>query len=159
MRILTASVTEKVEQLKAAVARADGALRSSTFSRDRDGQEVANLTLRVPMKKYAELVATFDQLGKVKDLNVQRTDQPGATADPETAPVEISVEIYNPGKIVSDQTGLSATIRRTLGQGVEALMGSVQMIGVAIAFLAPWILAFGLIAWLVTRLAKNRRKR
>ena len=158
LRILTASVTQKVEELKAVVAKADGALRSSTFSRNPDGQEVANLTLRLPMKNYAGLVATFDQLGEVKDLNVQRNDQPGTTANPETAPAEISVQIYNPGKIVSDQTGLGATIRRTLGQGVAALMWSARMIGVAIAFLAPWILALGLLGWLVTRFA-NRLSR
>ena len=153
LRILTASVTQKVEELKAVVAKADGALRSSTFSRNPDGQEVANLTLRVPMKNYAGLVSTFDQLGQVKDLNVQRNDQPGTTANPETAPADISVQIYNPGKIVSDQTGLGATIRRTLGQGVAALMWSARMIGVAIAFLAPWILALGLLGWLVTHFA------
>lgn len=158
LRILTASVTQRVEELKAVVAKADGALRSSTFSRNPDGQEVANLTLRVPMKNYAGLVATFDQLGEVKDLNVQRNDQPGTTANPETAPADISVQIYNPGKIVSDQTGLGATIRRTLGQGVAALMWSARMIGVAIAFLAPWILALGLLGWLVTHFAKRRSR-
>jgi hypothetical protein len=158
LRILTASVAQKVEELKAMVAKADGALRSSTFSRNPDGQEVANLTLRVPMKNYAGVVATFDQLGEVKDLNVQRNDQPGTTANPETAPADISVQIYNPGKIVSDQTGLGATIRRTLGQGVAALMWSARMIGVAIAFLAPWILALGLLGWLVTHFAKRRSR-
>ena len=45
LRILTPSVTDKVERLKTATAKADGVLRSSTFSRDPDGQEVANLTL------------------------------------------------------------------------------------------------------------------
>ena len=158
LRILTASVTQKVEELKAVVAKADGALRSSTFSRNPDGQEVANLTLRVPMKNYAGLVATFDQLGEVKDLNVQRNDQPGTTANPETAPADISVQIYNPGKIVSDQTSLGATIRRTLGQGVAALMWSARMIGVAIAFLAPWILALGLLGWLVTHFTRRRSR-
>ena len=105
LRIVTPSVPKQVEQLKAAVAKAGGALRSSTFSRNPDGQEVANLTLRVPMKNYAGLVATFDQLGEVKDLSVQRNDQPGTTANPETAPAEISLQIYSPGKIVSDETG------------------------------------------------------
>ena len=55
LRILTSSVTEKVARLKAEVAKAGGELRSSTFSRDPNGQEVANLTLRVPMKNYAAL--------------------------------------------------------------------------------------------------------
>jgi Domain of unknown function (DUF4349)/Putative zinc-finger len=156
LRILTPSVTDKVERLKTATAQADGVLRSSTFSRNPDGQEVANLTLRVPMKNYAELVTSFDQLGEVKDLSVLRNDQPGTTANPETAPAEISVQIYSQGKIIGDQTGLGATIRRTLGQGVSALMWSLRMIGVALAFLAPWGLVLGLIGWLVVRFTKRR---
>ena len=156
LRIVTPSVPKQVEQLKAAVAKADGGLRSSTFSRNPDGQEVANLTLRVPMKNYAKLVATFDQFGDVKDLSEQRNDQPGTTANPATAPAEISIQIYSPGKIVSDQTGLGTTIRRTLGQGAAALMWSARMIGVALAFLAPWALALGLLGWLASRIAKRR---
>ena len=111
------------------------------------------------MKNYAELVATFDQLGEVKDLSVQRNDQPGTTANPATAPADISVQIYSAGKIVPDETGLGATIRRTLGQGVAALMWSARMIGVALAFLAPWALALGLLIWLVSRIARRRGNR
>ncbi len=159
LRIITPTVPKQVERLKTAVANADGALRTSTFSRNADGQEVANLTLRVPMKNYPGLVATFDHLGEVKDLSVQRNDQPGTTANPATAPAEISIQIYSPGKIVSDETGLAATIRRTLGQGVAALMWSARMIGVAIAFLAPWALALGLLGWLIARFAKRRGNR
>ncbi|MEO6969613.1 MAG: DUF4349 domain-containing protein [Chthoniobacterales bacterium] len=159
LRILTGSVNEKVAQLKAAVSNASGELRSSTFSRNLDGQEVANITLRVPMKNYAGLVASFDKLGEVKDLSVQRNDQPGITANPETAPADVSLQIYSPGKIVSDDTGITATIRRTLGQGVAAVMWSVRMIGVALAFLAPWALVLGLVGWLVARFARRRGSR
>jgi hypothetical protein len=142
--------------LKAAVTKADGVLRTSNFSRNLDGEEVANLTLRVPMKNYMKLVASFDQLGEVKDLSVQRNDQPGTTANPETAPAEISVQIYSPGKIVSDKSSLGATIRHTIGQGVAALMWSARMIGVALAFLAPWVLALGFVGWIVVRIKKRR---
>jgi Domain of unknown function (DUF4349) len=136
LRIVTTSVTDKVARLKAAVTKASSELRSSTFSPNPDGQEVAKITLRVPMKNYTGLVAAFDQLGEVKDLSVQRNDQPGTTANPKTAPADVSVQIYSPGKIVADETGITATIRRTLGQGVAALMWSARMIGVALAFFA-----------------------
>ncbi len=157
LRILTGSVADKVTQLKSEAAKAGAELRSSNFARNPDGQEVANLTLRVPMKNYAALVAVFDQLGEVKDLSVQRNDQPGTTANPETAPADISLQIYNPGKIISEETGVTATIRRTLGQGFAAVMWSVRMIGVALAFLAPWALAFGFVGWLVVRFARARK--
>ena len=86
LRILTSSVADKAARLKTDVAKAGGELRNSTFSRDPNGQEVATLTLRVSMKNYAALVSSFDQLGEVKDLSVQRNDrtrdheQPGNVA-------------------------------------------------------------------------------
>jgi len=156
LRIVTSAVTDKVAQLKTTLTQAGGELRSSTFSRSPDGLEIANLTLRVPMKNYAGLVASFDKLGEVKDLSVQRNDQPSTTANPETAPADVSLQIFSRGNIVSDESGIVATIRRTLGQGVAALTWSVQMIGVALAFLAPWALAMGLVGWLVVRFAKRR---
>jgi len=156
LRILTTSVAEKAAQLKADVGKANGELRSSTFSRDPNGQEVANITLRVPMKNYSALVESFNRLGNVKDLSVQRNDQPGTNANPENAPAEISLQIYSPGRIVSDEAGFGAIIRRTLGQGVAALAWSVRMIGVALAFLVPWALALGLVTWLVLRFARRR---
>jgi hypothetical protein len=75
------------------------------------------------------------------------------------APAEISLQIYSPGQIVSDESGILATLRRTVGQGVTALAWSVRMIGVAIAFLAPWAIALGLVAWVVIRLARRRSSR
>ncbi|MBA3650082.1 MAG: hypothetical protein H0W66_01035 [Chthoniobacterales bacterium] len=60
---------------------------------------------------------------------------------------------------MADETGLGATIRRTIGQGVAALMWSARMIGVAIAFLAPWALALGLVGWLTVRFARRRTSR
>jgi hypothetical protein len=111
------------------------------------------------MKSYPALMKTFEALGEVKDVNIQRNDQPGTVADPENAPVEISVQVYTPTLIVPDERGFAATIRRTLSQGVAALTWSVRMIGVALAFLAPWALALGLVGWLVVRFAKRRPNR
>jgi Domain of unknown function (DUF4349)/Putative zinc-finger len=156
LRLLTRAVADKVAKLKTNVANVGGEVRTSTFTRNPDGAEVANLVLRVQMKNYPALLASFHQLGEVKDLTVQRNDQPGTIANPETAPAEISLQIYSPGKIVSDENGIGATLRRTLGQGISALGWSVQMIGVALAFLAPWALALGLVGWLIVRFAKRR---
>jgi hypothetical protein len=156
LRLLTRAVADKVAKLKTNVAKVGGEVRTSTFTRNPDGAEVANLVLRVQMKNYPVLLASFHQLGEVKDLTVQRNDQPGTIANPETAPAEISLQIYSPGKIVLDENGIGATMRRTLGQAVTALGWSVQMIGVALAFLAPWALALALIGWLVVRFAKRR---
>jgi hypothetical protein len=158
LRILTSAVSDQVTKLKAEVAKLGGELRSSTFSRNPDGEEVASISLRVAMRNYPGLIASLDQLGEVKDLSVQRNDRPGAIANPETAPAEIDLQIYRPGRIVSEESGVVATIRHTLGQGIAALAWSVRMIGVAIAFLAPWALALGIVSWLVIRFARRRTK-
>jgi hypothetical protein len=39
---------------------------------------------------------------------------------------------------------------------VAALMWSARMIGVALAFLAPWVLALGFVGWIVVRIKKRR---
>jgi hypothetical protein len=102
------------------------------------------------------LIESFGRLGEVKDLSVQRNDQPGTIANPETAPAQVSLQIYSPGRIVSDESGFGTILRRTLGQGVAALAWSVRMIGVALAFLAPWAVAIGLMSWLVLRFARRK---
>ncbi len=158
LRILTSAVADKVARLKENAAKANAEIRSSSFSRDPDGQEIANITLRVAMKNYAALLSSFDQLGKVKDVSVQREDRRGVINE-ETAPADISIQVYSQPNIVSDETGLFATIRRTLAQGASALMWSLRMIGVALAFLAPWVLALAIVAWLVRRISRARAAR
>jgi hypothetical protein len=98
-------------------------------------------------------------LGKVKDVSLHRQDPvaangSAANAD-DTAPVEVSLRLYSQGRVIDDQSGFAATLRRTLGQGAVALMWSLRMIGVAVAFLAPWAIAGWIILW-VTRLIKKR---
>ena len=158
LRLLTGEVTEKVTLLKKNAAQYNAEIRDSTFSRGANGEEFANVTLRVPMKDYAALVRSFDQLGKVKDLTVQRQDRPGVQNE-ETAPADITVQIYSQGNIVSDETGLFATIRRTLAQGAAALMWSLRLIGVALAFFAPWVAALAGTIWLVRFIRRKRAEK
>ncbi|HEX8680433.1 MAG TPA: DUF4349 domain-containing protein, partial [Chthoniobacterales bacterium] len=116
LRILTSGVSEKVSRLKENAAKSGAEVRSSSFNRNPDGQEVAFVTLRVAMKNYAALMSSFDQLGKVKDVSVSREDRRGVINE-ETAPADISIQVYSQPNIVSDETGLFATIRNTLAQG------------------------------------------
>ncbi len=158
LSILTSGVVEKVARLKEHAAQAGAEIRSSTFNRAPDGQEFANVSLRVAMKNYPPLISAFDQLGKVKDVSVQREDRRG-TVNEETAPADINIRIYSQPSIVSDESGLIATIRRTLMQGVGALMWSLRMIGVAIAFFAPWVLVLGLVFYFTRRISRARKAR
>jgi len=158
LRIRTSPVDEKAKELRSLTEKQNGRVRSSTFSRDPDGHEVASLSVRVPMESYSALMQSLNSLGKVEDVSVQRQDRTGAQIDEASAPADISIQVYSQGNIVSSDTGLIATLRRTLAQSAAAIMWSLRMIGVALAFLAPWAIAFVLIVWIAKRIARVRRR-
>src|SRR5205814_2573828 len=157
LRIRTLSVDDKAKALAHLAEKQNGRIRSSTFSRDPDGREVASLSVRVPMKNYSALMQSLNSLGKVENVSVQRQDRTGAQIDEANAPADISIQVYSQGNIVSSETGLFATLRRTLAQSAAAIMWSLRMIGVAIAFVAPWAVAFLAAIWIVKRTRRARR--
>jgi len=99
---------------------------------------------------------SLDSLGRVENVAVQRQDQTGTRIDEANAPADVSVQVYSQGNVVSQQSGLLATLRRTAAQGVAALMWSIRMIGVALAFIAPWAIALALIVWGIRRVKRSR---
>ena len=157
LRIRTSSVDEKAKELRALAEKQDGRIRSSTFSRDPDGRAVANVSIRVPMKDYPALMQSLDSLGKVENVSVQRQDRTDAQIDEANAPADVSIQVYTQGNIVSQESGLLATLRRTLAQGAGAIMWSLRMIGVAIAFLAPWAIAIIGVIWIARRVIRAKR--
>ena len=157
LRIRTSSVDEKAKDLRAVAEKQGGRVRSSTFSRDPNGRELANVWLRVPMKNYPTLMQSLDSLGKVENVTVQRQDRTGTQIDEANAPADISIQVYSQGNIVSHESGPLATLRRTLAQSAGAIMWSLRMIGVAIAFLAPWVIAIVAVIWIIRRVARAKR--
>ena len=156
LRIRTSAVDEKAKKLRDLAGKQGGRVRASSFSRDPDGREYANVTLRVPMKNYNALIQSLDSLGKVENVSVQRQDRSGGQIDEANAPADLSIQVYSQGNIVSSDTGLIATLRRTISQSAGAIMWSLRMIGVAIAFLAPWVIALVGIIWLARRIRSRR---
>jgi anti-sigma factor RsiW len=159
LRIRTFSVDEKTKELRGLAEKQNGRVRSSSFSRDPDGREFANVSLRVPMKNYNALMQSLSTLGKVENVSVQRQDRTSAQVDEANAPADLSIQVYSQGNIVSQETGLFATLRRTLGQSAAAIMWSLRMIGVALAFLAPWAIALAAIIWVGRRVMRARAGR
>jgi len=157
LRIRTSSVDERAKDLRAVAEKQGGRVRSSTFSRDPNGRELANVWLRVPMKNYPTLMQSLDSLGKVENVTVQRQDRTGTQIDEANAPADISIQVYSQGNIVSHESGLLATLRRTLAQSAGAIMWSLRMIGVAIAFLAPWVIAIVGVIWITQRVVRAKR--
>jgi hypothetical protein len=158
LRIRTSSVDEKTKELRTLAEKQGGRVRSSTFSRDPDGREVANVSLRVPLKNYAALMQSLDSLGKVQNVSVQRQDRTEVQVDESNAPADISIQVYSQGNIVTEESGWLATLRRTLAQSAGAIMWSLRMVGVAIAFLAPWVIAIVGLIWLARRVIRARSK-
>ncbi len=157
LRIRTSSVDERAKDLRAVAEKQGGRVRSSTFSRDPNGRELANVWLRVPMKNYPTLMQSLDSLGKVENVTVQRQDRTGTQIDEANAPADISIQVYSQGNIVSHESGLLVTLRRTLAQSAGAIMWSLRMIGVAIAFLAPWVIAIVGVIWITQRVVRAKR--
>ncbi|MEY2507368.1 MAG: hypothetical protein QOH01_1697 [Verrucomicrobiota bacterium] len=156
LRIQTPEVNDKTKQLRAIAEQQAGRIRSSSFSRDPNGREYSTVSLRVPMKNYNALMQALNGLGKVENVSVHRDDRPNSQIDEANAPADVSIQVYSQGNIVSEETGIWATLRRTIGQGAGALMWSVRMIGVAIAFLAPWALIIGVVGWVARRVSRAR---
>jgi anti-sigma factor RsiW len=159
LRIRTSSVDEKAKELRALAEKQGGRIRSSTFSRDPDGRAVANISLRVPMKNYPAVMQSLDSLGKVENVSVQRHDRTDAQIDEANAPADVSIQVYGQGNIVSQESGLLATLRRTLAQSAGAIMWSWRMIGVAIAFLAPWAIAIIGVIWIGRHVIRARQSK
>jgi hypothetical protein len=159
LRIRTSAVDEKAKELRNLTEKQNGRIRSSTFSRDPNGREFANVSLRVPMKNYPALMQSLGALGKVEDVSVARQDRTGAQVDEGNAPVDVSIQVYSQGNIVSNDTGLLATLRRTIAQGAGALMWSLRMIGVALAFFAPWVVALVGVIWIARRIRARRSRK
>ncbi|MFZ1220131.1 MAG: DUF4349 domain-containing protein [Chthoniobacterales bacterium] len=159
LRIRTPEVNDKTKQLRTIAEQQNGRIRSSSFSRDPNGREYANVSLRVPMKNYNALMQSLNGLGKVENVSVRRDDRPNSQVDEASAPADVTIQVYSQGNIVSEETGIWATLRRTIGQGAAALMWSVRMIGVAVAFLAPWALILAAVGWVVRRVSRARAAR
>jgi hypothetical protein len=157
LRIRTSSVDEKAKDLRTVTEKQGGRVRSSSFSRDPNGRELANVWLRVPMKNYTTLMQSLDSLGKVENVTVQRQGRTGTQLDEANAPADISIQVYSQGNIISHESGPLATLRRTLAQSAKAIMWSLRMIGVAIAFLAPWVIAIIAVIWIIRRIARAKR--
>jgi uncharacterized protein DUF4349/putative zinc finger protein len=158
LRIRTASVDKKAKELRGLTEKQGGRVRTSTFNRDTDGHEAADLSLRVPMKNYPALMQSLNSLGKVENVSVQRQDRTGTQIDEANALADISIQVYSQGNIISHESGLLATLRHTLAQSAGAIMWSLRMIGVAVAFLAPWVAAIVAVVWIAIRITRARRK-
>src|SRR5437660_10974971 len=110
------------------------------------------------MKNYSALMQSLNSLGKVENVSVQRQDRTDRDVDLANAPADLSIQVYSQGNIVSSNTGIIATLRRTLAQSAGAIMWSLRMIGVASAFFAPWAAALATIVWVARRVVSARQR-
>jgi type II secretory pathway pseudopilin PulG len=158
MSILASDVDNEARQLKQDATAAGVAVKASSFERQPDGTETAQMTFRLPLSQYPAFVESLKKLGKVESLSVHRDDRPDQGTTDETAPAEISLTMHNQGEVVPDNSGLWATLRETFGEGAGALFGSVRTIGVVVAFLTPWLVTIAFIAWVGRRIYVMRKK-
>jgi len=158
LRIRTSAVDEKAKQLRGLAEKQGGRVLNLSFSRDADGREFASASLRVPMKNYSTVMQSLGALGKIQDVSVARSERNGVEIDEANAPADLSIQVYSGGYIATDEGGIFATLRQTIRQGAETLLWSLRMLGIALAFLVPWVIAIFVVRWIVKRIAQARRK-
>jgi hypothetical protein len=156
--VIASDVDQQAQQIKKDAAAAGVEVKASSFERQPNGMELAQMTFRLPMSKYPSFVESVKALGKVESLSISRDDRPDQTVTDDTAPVEIALQMHNQAEIVPDNSGLWATLRQTFGDGAAALFGSVRVIGVAVAFLIPWAITLVILAWIGRRIYVSRKK-
>jgi hypothetical protein len=154
LRIETPQVENAAAALRRFLADKGAKIEDSSFAQLADGGQSASLRVSFPLASYLEILARFQQAGVVKNLTVQRTDSGHAGAVADRA--EITAQLVTPPRLVASDNGLFATLRRTFTQAFVALMWSLRMIGVAVAFLAPWLAALAGV-WLVARFLRRRK--
>jgi autotransporter-associated beta strand protein len=158
MSVVGTDIDEQSQQIKKDAAAAGVEVKASSFVRQPDGTELAQMTFRMPMSKYVSFTESLKKLGRVESLSVQRSDRPDETRTDDSAPAEINLQLHNERGIVADDNGLFATLRHTFGQGADALFASVRVIGVLIAFLLPWVVTVIVVAWIARRIYIWRKK-
>jgi hypothetical protein len=156
LRLETDAVEKQVAALRAAAAALNIEIKDSSFQQQPDGGQLASLRFALPLADYDAFFARISKSGAVKDLSVQRNDagQPGSVAER----AEIFVNVMNPPRLVPSENGFLATLRHTFTQAVGALTWSLRMIGVALAFLAPWALGLAAVVAAI-RLIRRAKKR
>jgi hypothetical protein len=156
LTILTSDLEAKAAKAKESAQAAGAELKASDFAQHPNGQEIANLTFRVTMGKYPTLLEQLKSLGKVESLSVQRQDRLKEGKLDEQAPVLVILQLHSRPHIISEDSGIFATLRKTVTQAFESMMWSLGMIGVAAAFLAPWLVLGGGLIWILVRVRRKR---
>jgi hypothetical protein len=165
VKILCSTVEKSQAAARRIATEAGAQVGSSTFTKGTDAGEEASLGFRLPLRAYPAFITRLRALGEVKDFNIHRQDSPAAAIGnapssagdlDQNAPAEVSLQLYSQGRLVGDDSGLVATLRHTLAEGFGALMWSLRMIGVALAFLAPWVIALLVFIWLRRFVARRR---
>ncbi|HUB67566.1 MAG TPA: DUF4349 domain-containing protein [Candidatus Methylacidiphilales bacterium] len=152
LAVLGQDVDSQEQQLKQEAASSGVEIKSSSFERQPSGIETAQMTFRLPMAKYPAFLDVLKKLGKMESFTVYRNDRPDQARTDGTAPAQIDLILHNEGDIVAPDNGLWATLRHMFSDGAQALFGSVWVIGVAVAFLVPWLITLGILAWVARRI-------
>jgi len=156
--IVSTDIDVRAQQLKKDALASGVEVKASSFERQPDGTETAQMDFMLPLSNYPAFIEKLKMLGRVESLSVQRQDRPDQPQTDGGAPAEVTLVLHNETALVPDDHGLWATLRQTFGQGAAALLDSVRLIGVIVAFVIPWLLALVFVAWIGRRVYVSRRK-
>jgi|GEM_PF-3563809 len=149
-------VESVLAHLKEQATKLGAEIRASNFVRYPNGQELANLAFRISLKQNQPLLDLLRSLGDVKGYTVERQDRVTDGRFDENAPAEIRLQLSSAPPIIEQDSGFMVTMKQTIGQGFGWFMWGIKMIGVALAFIAPWLAALLVLWWGWKRIRRKK---
>lgn len=151
-------VAAKVEELKARAKALGIEIRASSFSRNPNGVEQANLVFRMTQKEYVGMLESLLGTGKTLNLTLERRDRLDTeNSDPGNEPVEVLFRLKSPSPLVANENGFMGAMRQTLGKSFGMLSRSLERIVTGFAWLLPWLLTGGVIVLVWKRVKRSRK--
>jgi hypothetical protein len=114
LTVVTPEVDTALDQAKVATLALPGAeVVSSSFQKTPQGTSTGQITMRVPGKGYANLLAALRALGRSTSFSVERDDNAGPNAAGDDAPVIISLTLTD------DETPIQQTEISILSSDID----------------------------------------
>jgi hypothetical protein len=159
LRIETPSVKQAYEAARKLFGPGRLDRAHHTENVERPQVEVAG---RVSLAEFDKALATIGGLGEVKEKSVERSDVGFVTPSGEPIPIRemggVSLTIAAPPKLVSEEKGIGATLRRTLGDSASALSWSIEKLVVGASYVLVWGAVLAAVVFGIRRWRKARAK-
>lgn len=140
-----------------------GKVTNSSIYNQEVGQQVADLQARIDVLKdsISRLQELMDQATSVEELIAAETSltQRQSELDSMTAQLDwLSDQVSMSSLNVDFSTPATATSGFSLAKAWQVFLRSIEVVAYSAVVLVPWVALAGVIAWVVTRVVRGRRR-